>query len=92
MRAIYATRIIAPFATDEIAYTRSKDGKTAFAIVKKPAPEMKLAVAPKDGSEIVEVATGEKIGWRKTDGGAAIALPEKLANAKLPFALEIELK
>ena len=53
---------------------------------------MKLAVAPKDGSEIVEVATGEKIGWRKTDGGAAISLPAGLAQAKLPFALEIKLK
>lgn len=91
-RAIYSTRIIEPFATEEIAYTRSKDGKAAYAIVKKPKSEMKLAIAPKKGSEIVEIATGEKIGWTESDGGAVIKLPENLAESELPFALEIALK
>ena len=91
-RAIYSTRIIEPFATEEIAYTRSKDGRTAYAIVKKPKSEMKLAIAPKKGSEIVEIATGEKIGWTESDGGAVIKLPENLAESELPFALEIALK
>ena len=53
---------------------------------------MKLAIAPKKGSEIVEIATGEKIGWTESDGGAVIKLPENLAKSELPFALEIALK
>ncbi len=47
--AIYSTRVIAPFATPEIAYTRAKDGRFAYAIVKNPKAENVLELAPRSG-------------------------------------------
>ena len=45
--AIYSTRIIEPFATPEVAYTRAKDGRFAYAIVKNPKAENVLELAPR---------------------------------------------
>ncbi len=92
--AIYSTRIIAPFATKEVSYTQSKDGAFAYAIVKKPKGELKIALNPAEGSEIVELESGKKLAWKKSPGknGAIVSMPDSLLKSDLPFALKIRLK
>jgi alpha-L-fucosidase len=65
--AIYSTRAVAPFATKDVSYTRSKDGRFGYAIVKNLASEVTVAIAPAENSDIVHLATGEKLPWKYAD-------------------------
>lgn len=87
--AIYATRILAPYKTDAVDYTQSKDGKTAYAIVKKPAAEVTLACAVPDNATVSIIGEGTTLKAEKVDAGLKVFLPPAYANATIPFALKI---
>ncbi len=94
--AIYATRIIAPFATKEVAYTRTKDAKTAFAIVKEPKKEIEIAIVPLKDSKVYDVYTKEKLSWKLKDKydaskGIIVELSDDLAKSELPIALKLKI-
>ncbi len=94
--AIYGTRIIEPFATEHVSYTRSKDGKTAYAIIKNPAEKVELAITPLDGSKIREIESAKSISWSLKDAnnpskGIVVELPSELANSELPIALRLKI-
>ena len=96
-KAIYSTRIIQPFATDEVAYTRSKDSKTAYAIVKKLSPKVFVAHAPKPGGEIIEISDGKSMKWEyknpsNPSEGAYVYFGEEQLSKPMPVALEIPLE
>ena len=86
--AIYGTRICAPYRTDAIDYTQSKDGRFAYAIVKEPATEVTLACAVRPGAAVTEVGTGRALETRHTEKGTVVRLPPELASATVPFALK----
>ena len=86
--AIYGTRICAPYKTDKVDYTQSKDGKTAYAIVKEPSAEVELACALPAGTAVTAVGADRKLAARRTEKGTTVvSLPADLASAKIPFAL-----
>ena len=86
--AIYGTRICAPYKTDKVDYTQSKDGKTAYAIVKEPSAEVELACALPAGTAVTVVGADRKLAARRTEKGTTVvSLPADLASAKIPFAL-----
>ncbi len=86
--AIYGTRICAPYKTDKVDYTQSKDGKTAYAIVKEPSAEIELACALPAGTAVTVVGADRKLAARRTEKGTTVvSLPADLASAKIPFAL-----
>lgn len=87
--AIYATRILAPFKTDAVDYTQSKDGKAAYAIVKKPAATVTLACAVPDGAKVTVIGEGTPLKAEKGADGLMVHLPPAYANADIPFALKI---
>ena len=87
--AIYATRILAPFKTDAVDYTQSKDGKTAYAIVKKPAAEVTLACAVPDNATVSIIGEGTTLKSARTPDGLKVSIPPAYANATIPFALKI---
>ena len=70
-------------------YTRSKDGKTAYAIVKRPAASVTLACAVPDGATVTVVGEGKPLPAEKGPDGLKVFLPSVWANAELPFALKI---
>jgi alpha-L-fucosidase len=86
--AIYATRILAPFKTDAVDYTQSKDGKSAYAIVKKPAATVTLACAVPDGAKVTVIGDGTPLKAEKGADGLTVHLPPAYATAEIPFALK----
>lgn len=91
--AIYATRALAPFATPDVSYTRSKDGRFGYAIVKKPARENEIQLAPAEGATITHLATGEKLAWRYANASKrSVVVPlGARAESDMPLALKIDL-
>lgn len=88
--AIYATRICAPYKTDRIDYTQSKDGKVAYAIVKEPAAEVALACAAPDGAVVTVVGSKAPLATRRAGRELVVSIPAELANNARPFALRIQ--
>jgi len=94
--AIYSTRIIAPFSTADVAYTRSKDSSIGYAIVKNLAPEVLVELSLPEGAKVVDIASGRELSWRYKDAanpkaGAVVALAD-LAASPLPIALRCNLR
>lgn len=97
--AIFATRPVAPFADASAWYTRSKDGRFVYAVL-KTAPEggrVRIAAAPKPGSKISVLGGGEAE-WEYADAekpeSGAIVDASKLPRISggLPVAFRIEVK
>ncbi len=89
--AIYGTRIIAPYSTPAIDYTRSKDGKSVYAIVKKPSRQLKLECElPKD-STIRLLGSSDSLPCRREANRVIVELPEELVSSSLPFVLVCKL-
>ncbi len=95
--AIYSTRIVSPFATEEVSYTRSKDSKTVYAVVKKLSGKVLIAHAPKAGSEVRVLSTGASVRWEYKNAsnpseGAYVYMDGELSKSPVPVALKIPVK
>jgi len=86
-------KYVAPFATQDVSYTRSKDGRFGYAIVKNLASEMTVAIASAENSDIVHLATGEKLPWKYADATkkSVVVSLGALADGDMPVALKIQL-
>ena len=91
-KAIYSTRIIAPFATEDVAYTQSKDGKTVYAIIKNPKAENVLQISPKANAKILEISKNRNLEWEKQSDKILVKLPSEFIESGLPVAVEIPVK
>ena len=82
--AIYATRILPPYQEGDVCYTRSKDGKFAYAICKQwPGKSLNLnGVRAADGVKITMLGVAEPLAWRQNEQGLTIAIPEALQDEK----------
>ncbi len=87
--AIYATRILAPFSTPDIDYTQSKDGSTAYAIVKNPSSEIMLRCKLPAAVTVTLVGDSAPLRTERTPTGLKVALPPSYASATVPFALKM---
>ncbi len=87
--AIYGTRILSPYATEDIDYTQAKDGSARYAIVRNPSSEAILRCDVPEGAEITEVKTGEKLRYERRNQEVRVFIPQQQANSPLPFALRI---
>ena len=95
--AIYGTRILAPYKTDKIAYTRSKNGRYAYAIVKavdrvvdaqgKSAAEVRLACELPATTLITVVGSGKPLAHVRDGKQTRVFIPAELASSSVPFAL-----
>ncbi|MCQ2179448.1 MAG: alpha-L-fucosidase [Bacteroidales bacterium] len=92
---IYGTRIIAPFSTSSVDYTRSKDGKTVYATVKEnDSGEVALECEIPDGSTITILGENHPLPYQRLDSDASrtmVAVPDEYADAVLPYILAITL-
>jgi alpha-L-fucosidase len=80
--AIYGTRVLPPYAEGTVAYTRSKDGKCAYAICKVwPGKTLKLtAVRAAPDAVVKMLGVEEPLAWKQDEHGLTIALPQKLQD------------
>ncbi|MCX6926123.1 MAG: alpha-L-fucosidase, partial [Verrucomicrobia bacterium] len=82
--AIYATRILPPYQEGSTSYTRSKDGRFAYAICKEwPGKSLTLmGVRAEDNARITMLGIAEPLAWQQNDQGWTIAIPEALQDEK----------
>lgn len=85
--AIFGTRILAPYSTPSVNYTQSKDGRSLYAIVKKPAETVTLACFVPAGATVTELSTGRRLEMVCDTGVARVRLPADLAASPIPLAL-----
>lgn len=81
---IYSTRPYARQIEGFTAYTRSKDNKYIYAIVKEwPGKELTLeSVLDENINQIEVLGSGEHLNWIKTANGIRISIPESLQDKK----------
>lgn len=89
--AIYFTRVVAPYSTPEVDYTRTKDGKIVYAIVKNPSASVCLKCrVPRDAHISV---LGDDQAKVSVDGAATesvrVTLPAAYAQSDLPIVLKV---
>lgn len=88
--AIYGTRIVAPYSTPAIDYTRSKDGSTLYAIVKETGvDEVALACEVAQGAKVYLLGELEPLPTKCRGSQTIVQLPPRLRDSALPFTLKI---
>ena len=96
--AIYATRLAAPYRTKEWAYTRSKDGKSVYAIRPRregETPDRKLVVDCGFAARVknvVHLATGRKIAARADEeNNLVLSVPDDIEYNAFAEAFRLEM-
>lgn len=91
--AIYSTRAIAPYKTDNICLTRKKDTKTVYAIYLEedgysglPASFVVKGVKAAKNAKLSLLGTNGNLKWKNVAGGIEVIVPKKI-RAKLPCDL-----
>lgn len=81
--AIYATRVLPPYQEGQVSYTRSKNGKTAYAICKQwPGREITLTgIRAASQASITMLGVSKPLAWKQGPGGLTISIPDELQNA-----------
>ena len=90
--AIYGTRIVAPYSTPAVDYTRSKDGRTVYAIVKEPAAEVLLEGVDPRRVEKVEDLSGVRLRHSSRENRLLVHLADADRLASEPIAVACRLK
>lgn len=89
--AIYGTRVLAPYNTEDVDYVKSKDDRYAYAIIKKPVEkiEIECKVPARGRAKLVG-----SLRWLKTirkDGKTYVCLPEKYIADGSPIAIRFKM-
>ncbi len=93
-KAIYGTRITPEYNDGKTWFTRSKDGKTRYAMVcvndNEPLPKTITwkGNEPKKGSRMRHIATGKTVKWTKTANGIQVTVPGELKGNQSALAFE----
>ena len=80
--AIYATRILPPYQEGHVSYTRSKNGKFAYAICKEWPGKQLILKGVKATKEATITLLGFKkpLTWRQGQEGLTIEIPDSLQD------------
>lgn len=77
--AVYGTRPLAPYAEENIRYTRK--GRTAYAAIlardgeTAPLARVRLSVLPEPGAAVHMLGHGQTLTWRVVNGRAEVEIP-----------------
>ena len=82
--AIYATRALPPYQEGGICYTRSKDGRFAYAICRQwPGQNLILkGVRADEDGRITMLGVAEPLAWQQNEQGLTLRIPETLQDEK----------
>ncbi len=96
---IYNSQPVAPYSSDNIFFTQSKDGKTNYAFYLSETEDVKLpsTVIIKNfvatpGSKIVALGSTTKLKWKVENGNTVISIPSSVAaklNAKYAVGFSV---
>lgn len=80
--AIYATRALPPYQEGQVRYTRSKDGRFAYAICKEwPGKSLNLnGIRADKNANIKMLGAKEPLAWHQDEQKLSIAIPDKLQD------------
>jgi alpha-L-fucosidase len=100
--AIYFSKPIAPYSSDNIYFTQSKNGETVYAFylsetdkVAVPAVITLKDIVPAAGSEITILGSKTRLKWKMQDGKLTINIPRTVASGTGPehaFVIKISKK
>jgi alpha-L-fucosidase len=83
--AIYSTRAIAPFKTDNICLTQQKDSKAVYALYLEeedgsglPSSFVIRGIQAAKKAKLSILGTSEDLKWKNTKEGLKIEIPEKI--------------
>jgi alpha-L-fucosidase len=81
---IYATRVLPPYQEGSVGYTRSKDGRFAYAICKQwPGRSLTLkGVRADEGGRITMLGVTVPLAWQQDGQGLTITIPDVLQDEK----------
>jgi alpha-L-fucosidase len=82
--AIYGTRILPPYHEGNVSYTRSKDGRYAYAICKEwPGRKLTLqGVRAEERAEVTMLGVTKPLVWQQTEQELTITIPDNLQDEK----------
>ncbi len=91
-KAIYNTRCAEKYQDGNVFFTRSKDGKSTYALIPHPSQASEhfpqvikwTGNLPKKGTAITWLETGEKIKWQLSDGKVTLILPKAILQSNVP--------
>lgn len=87
--AIYGTRICAPYSTESIDYTKSKDGKTVYAIVKNPKVRISVSGQFSDKVRVSLLGAVSELPFENRVDGLLVHVPDEFAKSPLPFVIAV---
>ena len=85
--AIYPTRAVTPYKTDDAGYMATKDGSVVYALVKRPAAELVIPRTFPEGTAFA-VLGGPELQAVASAGRTVVFLPPAWAGAELPFVIK----
>jgi alpha-L-fucosidase len=82
--AVYGSRVLPPYTEGSVCYTRSKDGRFAYAICKQwPGQRLTLkGIHAQRGAQIQMLGVAEPLTWKQNKTGLVINIPDKLQDEK----------
>ena len=83
--AVYGTRSLPPYQEGDVCYTRSKDGKFAYAICKQwPGRSLTLKGVPRaEGTTVTMLGVEQLLTWQQDEKGLAITIPGTLQDESM---------
>ncbi|MGQ0738935.1 MAG: alpha-L-fucosidase [Bacteroidota bacterium] len=97
---IYGSKPVAPYSSDNIYYTQSKDNKVFYAFwlsntdsINLPEQVVLKGVPVKKGSVISILGTATRLKWETANGNTVVRVPSSLAskiNSRFAVVLKIE--
>lgn len=96
--AIYNTRTTENYHSGNIFFTRSKDGKTVYALLPLKANEPSPSVMewteniPAKGSKVVWLETGKKLKWTVSGNKVTVNLPKGVSTSAIAIAIRAAVK
>lgn len=87
---IYASRILAPFSTENIDYTKAKDDSAYYATVKNPSATVTLECEVPEGATITILGEDAALNYKRSGKNTLVSVPEEFTKAELPYIIKIK--
>ncbi|MBP5210889.1 MAG: alpha-L-fucosidase [Bacteroidales bacterium] len=86
---IYASRILAPFSTPDVDYTKAKDDSAFYATVKNPSATVTLECKVPEGATVTILGENTPLTYTRSGDNTLVKVPSEYAVAALPYILKI---
>lgn len=88
---VYATRILAPYSTEDIDYTRAKDNSAYYATVKQGGKKVSLKCEVPEGAQLRILGEQKTLDYSRDGENTVVSVPDAYASSALPYIIEIKI-